>query len=206
MEFPRPYSVVARLAAAVAAVITLAAVAPAVADAHSFLIRSTSSAGARLGSSPRSVTLYFSEPYVRSSERVTLRQVGGSKLKLTAPQGRGTVIHQPLPAKLRGVFVVSWQVLSDDGHISLGEFAFAVGSSAALPAVSARSGSTPFSAVAGSWLFFLGLALAAGGLVSERFVWRRRGETEVPHAPVLLGIAIAVIGALIELVLVAGGG
>src|SRR5712691_11628851 len=101
----------------VAAVVALAALLPASAAAHSFLIRSTPQAGARLGSSPRTMTLYFSEPFVRGSEHVSIRRIGGGSLKLASAQVASATIRQPLPPKLRGVLVVSWRVLSDDGHI-----------------------------------------------------------------------------------------
>src|SRR5712691_3487758 len=206
MQPPRPSPSVARLITAVGTMAVLAAVLPAAASAHSFLIRSTAAAGARLADSPATLTLDFSEPYVRGSERITIRPPGGSPLTLPAPNGRASFIRQPLPSKLHGVLVVSWQVLSDDGHLSLGDFAFAVGSAAALPKLSADTSGTSYSGVVASWLFFLGLALAAGGLVSERFVWRKRdGEVSVPRAPVVLGLAVAAAGSFMELVLVAGG-
>src|SRR6266849_6553673 len=206
MQLPRPSASVARLIAAVGTMAVLAAVLPAAASAHSFLIRSTPAAGARLATSPATLTLDFSEPFVRGSERVTIRPPGGSPLKLPAPEGQWSVIRQPLPTRLHGVLVVSWQVLSDDGHLSLGEFAFAVGNAGALPKLAADTSGASSSGVVASWLFFLGLALAAGGLISERFVWRKRdGEVPVPRAPVMLGVVLTATGAFIELVLVAGG-
>jgi len=151
------------------------------------------------------MSLYFSEGFVRSSERVSVRRIGGGTLTLPAPQSGAAVIHQPLPPRLHGVFVVSWRVLSDDGHLSLGEFAFAVGSTGALPAVRNSFGGTSWSAVAASWLVFIGLALGLGGLISERLVWRRTQSAQtVVAAPVAIGVALAAVGALLELLLLAG--
>ncbi len=98
--------------------------------------------------------------------------------------------RQSLATHLRGVYVVSWRVLSDDGHISLGEFAFAVGSTAALPSLGAgASGSTPISEVAASWLFFIGFAFALGGIVAERLFWRGSDAlAAIGGAPALLGL------------------
>ena len=115
------------------------------------------------------------------------------------------VIDQPLPPNLRGVFVVSWRVVSDDGHVSLGEFAFAAGSAAAVPKIATGSQSTSWSDVAPSWLMFIGLALALGGLLSELVVWKRDDEEHSPaRAPVVTGVIVAVAGGLLELVLLAG--
>ncbi len=190
-----------RLSVAVALVVTALAVSPA-AQAHAFLVRSDPPAGARLASAPRQLTLSFSEGFVSSSANLTLRRVGGERLVLAAPVVRGATVRQPLPRGLRGLFVVRWRVLADDGHVSLGEFAFAVGSTAALPAVSGSTGQTSGTQVAASWLLFLGLALALGGLASERLLWR--DSEPVAPSPFALALALAAVGAFAELALVAG--
>jgi copper transport protein len=190
--------------AALLAVVALAL--PAIAVAHSFLIRSDPAAGARLTKSPPLVSMYFSEPFVGGSEHVSITRSGGGALAVSAPQVRASGIRQPLPARLSGVYVVTWRVLSDDGHISLGEFAFAVGSTAALPSLGAgSSASTPISEVAASWLFFIGLALALGGIVSER-LFRRQSDAfaGAGRMPALVGVVLAVFGQLWTLVLLAG--
>ncbi len=195
----------ARFALAAGAVFLLAAILPATASAHAFLIRSQPQAGSRLARAPSTMALYFSEQFVGGSQQVTLRRANGAAIKLPASRAAGAVIEQPLPAKLRGVFIVSWRVLSDDGHISLGQFAFAAGSAGALPTVSSSSQGRSWSEVAASWLLFIGLALALGGLVSERVVWRRTpAERTFAAAPVAAGLALAAAGALVELVLLAG--
>ena len=109
-------------------------------------------------------------------------------------------MRQLLPPRLRGILVVSWRVVSDDGHLSAGEFAFSVDTGGALPAVHASAEPTPWSQVVASWLFFVGLALAFGGLLSEQVVWRARG------APALVGagVAVALASSLALLVLLAG--
>ena len=184
------------------ALAALALVLPAAAQAHAFLIRSDPTAGARLERTPTDLTLFFSEPFVRSSERVTIRRADGRQVALAAPKARGAVIQQRLPQDLRGVFVVSWRVLADDGHISLGEFAFAFGSTAVLPAVTSSTAQTSGTQVVASWLFFLGLALALGGLASERLVWRH--VIQVRGAPAAVGLAVAATGTFAQLALVAG--
>ena len=193
-----------RLATIAAVALVAVFMLPAAAHAHSFLIRSQPESGARLTKAPATMQLYFSEPFVRSSERVTIRRPDGEQIKLPAATSHGAMIAQPLPRPLRGVFIVSWRVLSDDGHISLGEFAFAASSTAALPTTSNGGAGTSWSEVAASWLVFIGLALALGGLFSERIVWRRRPADGVAAAPVAVGVALAVAGVLIQLVLLAG--
>lgn len=185
---------------AVVAVVTMGV--PTAASAHSFLIRSEPPAGARLAASPKLLTMFFSEPFVSASEHVSVRRLDGAELQLQPAHARASEIRQPLPPRLRGIYVVSWRVLSDDGHISVGEYAFAVGSTAALPTLtSSTSGRTDLQDVLASWLFFVGLALALGGLVSERVLWRGAG---VGRAPVLPALAAAASAQLWLLVLVAG--
>ncbi|MHB8643473.1 MAG: copper resistance CopC/CopD family protein [Gaiellaceae bacterium] len=204
---PRPLRrTPARFSAACAVATAVALVVPGLAEAHAFLIRSTPAPGSRLTASPRQLVLYLSEPYVGSSEQVTVRRADGATVKLQRPTGRGATVEQQLPPGLRGVYVVSWQVLSDDGHISLGAFAFAVSSSGALPTLHASAGRTPWSQVLASWLVLAGLALAFGGIVSERFVWRLlpAREDAVARSPAGVGVALALAGALLQLVLLAG--
>jgi copper transport protein len=185
-----------------AALVVVALVLPVTAQAHAFLIRSDPPRGGRVAQAPVDLVLFFSERFVGSSAHLTMRRSDGADVPLPSPRVRGTTIHERLPAGLRGVFVVSWRVLADDGHISLGEFAFAAGSSAALPTVRNSTGQTSGTQVLASWLLFLGLALALGGLVSERFVWR--SIEGVPRAFVREGLVLAAVGALTQLVLVAG--
>ncbi|MGH6885112.1 MAG: copper resistance protein CopC, partial [Geminicoccales bacterium] len=181
---------------------SLALALPESASAHAYLVRSTPEAGARLNRSPATLLLYFSEPFVRASERISLRRPGGETIAAPPAVRRGTVVRQPLPARLGGVIVVHWSVISDDGHPSLGEFAFAVGAAGELPALRASASQpTPWGQAAAVWLFFAGLALALGGLVSERFIWR--GTADVAGPPVALGLFVAANGALLHILLLA---
>lgn len=176
----------------------LALAAPERAGAHAYLVRSTPEAGERLTRSPASLLLYFSEPFVEGSERISLRRVDGEQIPVSVSTRRGTVIRQALPPGVRGVVIVHWSVLSDDGHPSLGEFAFAVGDADELPLLGASpSQPTSWGQTAAVWLFFAGLALALGGLISERLIWR--ADPGVARPPVLLGLFVAAIGAQLHL-------
>src|SRR5216683_3169165 len=52
---------------------------PALASAHSFLVRSDPAAGARLTRSPALIAMYFSEPFVAGSEHVSVTRSGGCR-------------------------------------------------------------------------------------------------------------------------------
>lgn len=113
-------------------------------------------------------------------------------------------MRQPLRPRLRGVFIVTWRVLADDGHLSTGEFAFAVGRTGGLPsASSATTARTPWQQVAFSLLFFVGLDLALGGIASERVIWKS-APGKVRRPPVGAGLMLASAGAAGQLIQVAG--
>lgn len=151
------------------------------------------------------MTLHFSEPFLTGSQRIEIRRPDGHAVELPRSRDAGLVIDQPLPPDLRGVFVISWRVVSDDGHVSLGEFAFAAGSAAPAPKIATASQGTSWPDVAASWLMFIGLALALGGLLSELMIWKRGEERQrMAAAPVLPGVIAALAGGLLELVLLAG--
>ena len=188
-----------RRVALLAASALVACLLPAAASAHAYLVGSDPPAGARLASSPARVVLRFNEDFVRGSARVSVRSTDGTQVALAAPVERGATIVQPLPRGLRGIFLLTWTLLSDDGHPTEGSIPFSVATSGALPAASASSGPTQWPEVAATWLFFVGLALAFGGILSERLVWRAPPVA----APAILGIGIAVGAAATTLVLLA---
>lgn len=194
-----------RIVVGIAATALAVAVFSASASAHSLLIRSQPEAGSRLANAPRTMTLDFSEPFVAGSQRVEIARANGHAVELPRSRAAGLIIRQPLPSNLRGVFVVSWRVVSSDGHVSLGQFAFAAGSAGALPRVASASQPTSWSNIAANWLMFIGLALALGGLVSERVAWRPTPAPErVPAAPIVPGVMLAAVGGLLQLLLLAG--
>jgi len=124
--------------AALLACASLSLARPAPASAHAFLISSNPQPGARLGRAPKQLTMDFSEAVVSSAVRISAHNGAGARIPLPHPAAHGRVVVQPLPRALRGVYVVSWQVVSaDDGHLTDGELAFAVGTNAALPKISA---------------------------------------------------------------------
>jgi copper transport protein len=192
-----------RLRVALLAVSAIVACAhPAAASAHAYLVSSDPPAGARLATAPAQVVLRFNEDFVRGSAEVSLQRTDGRRVALAPPVERGATILQRLPRSLRGVYLLTWSLVSDDGHPTQGSVPYSFGSTGALPAVTASSGPTQWPEAAADWLFFAGLALAFGGILSERLVWRRPPIS----APVLLGIGAAVVATAISLVLLAADG
>jgi len=194
----------------VAALVLLGA--PGRASAHAFLADSSPAAGERLETSPRTLTLQFTEAVApAASDRVTVRTAAGQPVRL-GPLMRladGATLTAALPPLAHGVYVVTWQdVSADDGHPSTGEFAFAVGSDAALPALtSSTSAATAWPEAIADWLFLLGVAVGAGGLASEiviRGPLVRAQTWTVPRAPVRGALLAAAVGAVGVFILMAG--
>lgn len=182
-----------RLPAAVALILTALVVPAAEASAHSFLVRTSPAAGARLDQAPAEVVLDFSET-VAQPPALTVRTGSGETVVTltTGLDGAGLRARADLPALDDDVYLVAWRVVADDGHATEGEFAFAVG--VAPPAVATTATGTSISwpdALAGLAIL-AGLALAVGGIASHR--WLLPGAEPLP--PVRAAVAVALGGAL----------
>ena len=146
-----------------AAVCVLAAVFPPLAQAHARLVRSEPAAGAVLIGAPASVRLYFDDGVSVGPGNEVVRNGDGSALAGT-PRAQGRLLLLPLrPVLADGDYSVRWSVISDDGHVIQGVFAFAVGRGRAAPESSLRPVSRSRTTdTLERWLFLFGV-LAAGG-------------------------------------------
>ncbi len=214
MDLPRPVWQTARWIAALAGALGTVVLLPGVAGAHAFLVSSSPRPGERLEAPPVSVELRFTEAVVPGSVRIEVRTDGNRAVDAGPSQllegGLGAEVL--LPRLRDGVYVVSWRARSAvDGHDELGEFAFAVGVKGPLPptATTRRAGRVAWPQAVASWPAVVGLLLAAGGLVSERWIWSpvaTRLRVGVPRLPVgwLLGLSLA--GVAVSFLLLVGGG
>lgn len=189
------------------AVPLLMLLASAEARAHAFLVNTDPQPGARLEVSPRSLRLQFSERPA-GAERVRVRRFEGREVGIGPIQAlqNEPALEASLPSLPDGVYLVSWQALSEDGHLSVGEFAFAVGRAGRLSAGAQNPGRIGWPDAAAAWLSVGGLLLASGALASERWVWSgvaRRYGTRVPRLPAGWFLAGSLFGTLFGLVLLA---
>ena len=180
----------------VAALLLALVVAPA-AWAHAQLVGTDPSAGSVLPEAPAAVRLSFDEPvapivlsWVLADARqlAATARVEGADLVVTVPDDLG-----------RGSHLLSWRVVSVDGHPVGGTLGFAVGAPSAAPAPVA-SGGAALPAAAARFFLVLSLALGVGGTVFARLVdrdgsapaWTRRlaraaSLTVLPAAALALG-------------------
>lgn len=164
------------------------------ASAHAFLVQSDPVPGARLVNAPSQITLTFSEAVAIPDSKVTLTVLGQSRKLPLALSGSGVVIDARVPVGESGIYEVAWQTTSaDDGHSTQGSFAFAVGSvSGQIPNPTTLSPAPNTVSVLTNWIFFIGLALGAGALLTNLVVDQSvSGRTRSVRLGFLLGVAAA---------------
>lgn len=166
--------------------------------AHASLVKTEPTDGAMLQQSPSRFLLAFSEPV--SPLVLTLVRPDGTPERLTSFRSDGQTLDIDTPQPLgNGTHVLSWRVISADGHPVSGSVLFSVGSASVAP---------PIGELADPWLhrviwvakslLYLGLFLGVGGAFAltwlagegrggERFVVAML-FTGLIAAPVSLGL------------------
>lgn len=103
------------------------ALAAAPAAAHSLLVAATPAADARLSRAPAEVVLRFNSRIEKRLSRLRLLDGRGEARALTpSPEGSPDELRAALPPLAPGTWRVQWQVLSVDGHLVSGAYAFEV--------------------------------------------------------------------------------
>ncbi len=199
------------LGALTAAGILLVAVAPA-ASAHATLLFTSPAADSAMPAAPKAITLTFSQSVTLEGTPVTLAAAGDRKIALGAARESGgrSVVTVPVTGLLpRGVYTVTWQVISADGDLVGSQFRFAVGPAPAslgsAPAAAQPSVPGQWPTAVLRWALLAGLAAALGGLAGRALAGLYRGRR--PPVPLpspwalrgsLLGAAASTgLGALI---------
>ncbi|TJV91134.1 MAG: copper resistance protein CopC, partial [Mesorhizobium sp.] len=118
------------------AIVLFAAIAaPSQAFAHAALVTTEPTDGTVLEQSPAQLSLTFSEPV--SPLVLTLVRPDGTAIPLTSFRLNGQTVEIDNPQALgSGTHVLSWRVISADGHPVGGSVLFSIGAPSAAPAVS----------------------------------------------------------------------
>ena len=170
--------VLATVAIALTALVALAAPA----GAHAALSATVPAAGDVLDASPREIELRFTEPVQVDDDSVKVFGGDGERVETESPErfDGGKAVVVPMATVDEGGYVVTWKVVSADGHPIGGGFTFRVGDDAEAvdPAVVAGliEGQTSPRAVgiaAGvvRFLVFAALLALVGGGAFVAFVW-----------------------------------
>ncbi|RWH73035.1 MAG: copper resistance protein CopC [Mesorhizobium sp.] len=156
------------------AIVLLAAIAaPSQAFAHAALITTDPTDGAVLAQSPAQLSLTFSEPV--SPLVLTLVRPDGTAIPLTSFRLNGQTVEIDNPQALgSGTHVLSWRVISADGHPVGGSALFSIGAPSAAPAVSEAvdRGLRPAIWI-GKVFLYVGLFLGVGGTFA--IAWPAKG-------------------------------
>ena len=179
------------------------------ASAHASLVSVDPPDGARLDKSPPAVTLTFSEHVSADLGGVRVVDSSGSEVQDGAARVDGAVVVVDLKDDLpAGTYVVSYRVISADGHPVRGGSVFGIGEvdvdTGALGRVSDRGGDRPWEIVGavGRGLAYAGVLLAAGGALFLTIVHPGADSGVGPERAVLVRRVrwAALVGAVASLV------
>ena len=160
-----------RRVGALAGALIVAFAVPSVAAGHAYLVRSSPADGARLGSSPPRIELWFSEGVSRRLS--TAKLVEARTGRVFAPvsiRGSGGRLILSLPKLPNDTYSLDWRTVStDDLHSTEGSLVFGVGTAAPLPSgqneASPSLGGPDRIEVVLRWIDFGAIAALIGTLV-----------------------------------------
>jgi copper transport protein len=194
-------------AKAVAAAALVALAAPTSALAHAVLLERVPTYGARLPTSPHSVSLRFDQGVDVFANSIDVRSSTGKVVTAGPAQtvDAGRVATVPLRELPRGAYTVRWHITSNEGHVISGVYTFGVRVKPPPPTEAyGAGGPTTFEYVA-KWGYFLGLALLVGGLAFRLLVLRRRTTPALERrfyfvvgAGVVASIELGILGFLLR--------
>lgn len=176
-----------------AAIVLLAAfAAPGQAFAHAALVTTEPTDGAVLAQSPAQFSLTFSEPV--SPLVLTLVRPDGTPVPLTSFRLNGQTLDIGNPHRLgSGTHVLSWRVISADGHPVGGSVLFSIGAPSAAPAVTEAVDRGLRSAIwIGKIFLYVGLLLGVSGAFA--IAWLAQGGRagrRIVIAAILCGLVAA---------------
>jgi streptogramin lyase/putative copper export protein/methionine-rich copper-binding protein CopC len=144
--------------------------------AHANLIRSDPAANSVLRTSPRQVTLYFTEQLEPKLSGAAVYDSNGKEIDTgySISPTDSTILIISLPILPSGVYTVSWHAISAvDGHHTSGSFSFGVGN-VTIPVQNITSQAYVFPSlleVIERWLNLLGDVVFLGGSVFVLSIW-----------------------------------
>ncbi|HEY9556863.1 MAG TPA: copper resistance protein CopC [Acidimicrobiales bacterium] len=176
------------------------------ASAHASLLSVDPPDGARLDESPAAVTLTFSEPVSAELGGVRVVDGDGNQVQVGAARVDGVVVTVDLQPDLPdGTYVVSYRVISADGHPVRGGSVFGVGAgevdAGALGRVTGDDGDRVWDVVGafGRAFAYGGSILAAGGALFLVLVHRGGSDRARLVRVVRIAAAVGAVGSLVAL-------
>lgn len=144
--------------------------------AHASLVRAEPADGALLQEPPAILRLTFNEPVTPLVMRLIAPD--GNATTVAATAENTTVTIKP-PALRRGTHVLSWRVVSADGHPVGGSVVFSVGEASAEPgAMPAGDPVVRNASWAAKFIFYLALFVGIGGAFARMWIRSSAGNLE----------------------------
>ncbi len=122
-----PVAPIRRVVVGLAAVVVLVGLAASPAAAHAELVSTDPADGVVLDAAPRQVGLQFTERVSVQPDGVRVLDASGDRVDDGAARANDTRVTVPLQKLARGSYLVSWRVVSADGHPVRGAFTFSIG-------------------------------------------------------------------------------
>jgi copper transport protein len=139
------------------------------AAAHAELVSITPANGVQLARPPSEIKLTFTESVNLVSDGIRLLDPVGATVPTNGPTVKGQSVYLPIPANLPdGPYVLTWRVVSSDGHPITGASSFGIGTAPA-PVPGSATGtpeSTATTGAAGSALAWPVIAIRLVGYVA----------------------------------------
>jgi copper transport protein len=163
--------------------------------AHASLIKSEPTDGALVQSAPASYSLTFSEPV--SPLALKLTRPDGSSIALDRFALKDRIVEIEAPSGLgRGTHVLTWRVVSEDGHPVGGSLVFSIGE--ASPEAPLVDEEPDWTVRGGLWLtkiaLYVGLFIGVGGAFGRRVLMPTVRTATIPiTVALLLGVAGAIL-------------
>jgi copper transport protein len=177
------------------------------ASAHAILERADPPSGTVVPAAPADVVLTFTEPVRPVADKIRITGPDGKRADTGTPTTRDRELRIPLRSgAANGTYLVSYRVISADGHPVGGGLSFSVGEVSNTPTESAgqdvRTSPPVAIAIAASrWVGFAGLVLLVGPGLMLVALWPRRLSTAGPARLAMTGVGLVTLGTLAELYL-----
>jgi copper transport protein len=164
------------------------------ASAHASLVSAEPADGSVLATAPKTVQLRFNEPVTPAV--ISLIDASGKTRSDVVVHALDQTITMMLPDKLpRGTQVVSYRIVSADGHPVGGALVFSIGEMTASPVTAAPTSSVLVSALI--WLarvgVYLGLFVGVGGAFFAAWIGQGADGAKAIIAALRIGIVSAVV-------------
>lgn len=163
------------------------------ASAHAALVSTTPEQGSVIGSSPTRVTLTFNEPVRVIPGKTQVIAPDGKRINTGDPVATGGTLALGVRAADHplGTYLVTYRIISADGHPLSGGFMFSVGApSQTAPSALDDDPTVAVLMAVAKYASYAGLPLVVGPLLFLTLLWPRRAPTRGPMRLVHAGLVL----------------